>query len=365
MSNYKVWSSDNHIMEPADLWTERIDPKFKDRAPRIVRENGNDKWYCEGQPFGNIGSNQQAGQRFEDPSKINREGVMDTVRLGGVDPDAHVVDLDVDGVQGGVLYPSQGLTLWGIPPSDLLSAIFRAYNDYLASFCSPHPNRLKGIAMVNVDSVSDAVSELERIRKIGLAGAMISIEPILPYKSPEYEPLWAAAQDLDIPLSLHTGTHRWRPGKVITNGVNFVLREIETRQCINDMIMTGVFERYPKLDVGAVEFEISWAPFFMDSMDYAYKDLGGYSKGYQFKNDAVPSDFFRQNIFISFQEDDVGIQIRHYVGVKNLMWGSDYPHAESTFPKSREILDRILDGVPEDEQAQIAGSNLARLYHFE
>ena len=207
--------------------------------------------------------------------------------------------------------------------------------------------------MVNVASVSDAVGELERMRKIGLAGAMISIEPLVGYGSAEYEPLWACAEDLDIPLSLHTGTHRWRPGKVITNSVNFVLREIETRQCINDMIMSGVFERHPKLKVGAVEFEISWAPFFMDSMDYAYRDLGGYSKGYKFKNEAIPSDFMRSNIFYSFQEDAVGIRLRDYVGVDNLMWGSDYPHAESTFPKSREILERILEGVPVEEQAKI------------
>ena len=84
----------------------------------------------------------------------------------------------------------------------------------------------------------------------------------------------------------------------------------------------------------------------------------------RFKDDLVPSDFFRRNVFISFQEDGLGIQLRSYVGVENLMWGSDYPHAESTFPRSREIVDRILQGVPDEEKREIAGENVARLYHF-
>ena len=362
---YKAWSSDSHIMEPADLWTSRIDKKFLERAPRMVREGEFDQWYCEGVPFGNIGVNQQAGLRFEDPESMTQPGVMDTARPGGVDPDAHVEDMKLDGIEGGVLYPSQGLTIWQVPASDLLSAIFRAYNDYLSDFCSPHPNQLKGIAMVNVDSVEDAVGELQRVAKNGMAGAMISVRPLLRYNEQAYNDLWACAQDLEMPLSLHTGTFRWRPGQAFVNAVDYALRDLDPRQCINDMITTGVFERYPKLKVGVVEFEISWAPFFMDSMDFLYKDVYLGRQGKQFKNEMLPSDFFRQNVFLGFQEDDVGIQLRHYIGVDNLVWGSDYPHAESTFPRSREILEEIFHGIPEDEKSKIAGENTAKLYHFE
>ena len=94
--------------------------------------------------------------------------------------------MDLDGIAGGVLYPSQGLTLWQVPDSDLLSASFRAYNNYLADFCNPHPKRLKGIAMVNVDSVEDGVQELERSAKLGLVGAMISVLPALRYDHSRY-----------------------------------------------------------------------------------------------------------------------------------------------------------------------------------
>ena len=370
MPTYKYISSDSHIVEPADLWEKRIGREYGDRAPRLVKEGDHDQWYCDGQRFGFIGVNQQAGLRFDEPEKLTIEGTMEAVPLGGLDPDAHVKDMELDGVAGGVLYPSQALTVYRIADSDLLSAICRAYNDYLSEFCNAHPDRLKGIAMINVDDVEDAVGELERTSKMGLAGAMITIRPFLRYDHTSYERLWAVAQDLDMPLSLHTGTIRSLAETELTDGspsanpFDFAIREYDPRKCINAMIFSGVFERYPKLMVGAVEFEISWAPYFIGRMDVFYQEKALGVSGRRFKDGAVPSDFFRRNVFISFQEDDLGIQLRHHVGVDNLMWGSDYPHAESTFPRSQQIVERILEGVPEEEKRKIAGENTARLYHF-
>ncbi len=367
MSEYRIISSDSHVIEPEDLWEERIDKRFRDRAPRLHHQEDADQWICDGMSFGAIGINQQAGVRFEDPEQLSIAGSMDTVPLGGLDPTEHVKDMELDGVDAGVLYPSQGLTLFRVPASDIVSAAFRAYNDYLAEFCSPYPSRLKGIAMVNVDDVEEGVAELNRAAKLGLVGAMISVDPVLPYSHSAYDRFWAAAQDLHMPLSLHTGTMRWKPGMNTTSlevqsTFEFANREYNPRQCVNDMIFAGVFERYPKLKVGVVEFEIAWAPYFMNRMDEFYQQRAVGVHGIRFKNDILPSDFFRNNVFIGFQEDDLGIQLRHHIGVDNLLWGSDYPHAESTFPRSREILEQILDGVPEEEQAKIAGANTAKLY---
>jgi predicted TIM-barrel fold metal-dependent hydrolase len=369
MSSYRVISSDSHMIEAADLWEKRIDRRFKDRAPRIVHTEESDQWYCDGVPFGFIGINQQAGLRFETPEELTIAGKMETVRPGGTDPHAHVKDLELDGVAGGVIYPSQGLTLFRIPDSDLLSACFRAYNDHLAEFCAPYPHCLKGIAMVNVDDVDEGVHELERAARMGLAGAMIATGPAVRYDHSDYEPFWAAAQDLDMPLSLHTGCERWQPGMDISThtleALHYPTVDFHMRNSIAAMILSGVFERYPKLKVGAVEFEISWAPYFMGRLDDAYQHRAAGQTGFRFKGGGLPSEMFRRNIFISFQEDDLGIQLRHHVGVDNLLWGSDYPHAESTFPRSREIVERMLDGVAEDEKAKIVGENTARLYHFD
>ena len=369
MTEYRAISSDSHIVEPEDLWENRIDRPFKDRGPRLLHEDDGDQWICDGLRFGAIGINQQAGVRFEDPEKLTVGGNMDTVPMGGLDPDEHVKDMVQDGVSGGVLYPSQSLTLFQVPSSDVLSASFRAYNDYLAEFCSAHPDWLKGIAMINVDDIEDGTRELERASKLGLCGAMISVNPTIPYLHPGYNQLWATAEDLDMPISLHVGTPRWKPGMDMAGataqeGGDYPNREYDPRNCVYNMIFSGVFEQYPKLKVGVVEYEISWAPYFMSRMDnlYEHRALGVHGK--RFKNSTLPSDFFKSNIFIGFQEDELGIQLRHHIGVENLLWGSDYPHAESTFPRSRQILEEIFEGIDEEDKVKIAGENTAKLYHF-
>ena len=134
---------------------------------------------------------------------------------------------------------------------------------------------------------------------------------------------------------------------------------------VTDLIFNGVFERFPKLQIGCVEQQVSWAPHLVDRMDYNYKQRSGGMMGMRFKNDMLPSDFFRRNVFIGFQEDALGVQLRDYIGVETLQWGSDYPHEESTFPRSRETLEEILSGCTEEEKALIAGGNAARIYRLD
>ena len=374
MAGYRAISSDSHVVEPPDLWTSRVEPRFRDRAPHLVREGDVDWWYYDGMRGGSVITGTQAGIRFEDPSLIRERHVnsdaFEKVRPGGYIPEAHVKDLDEDGVYGGVLYPSAGLMFYSnIHDSDLLTVTLRAYNDWLAEFCSPFPNRLKGIAMLNMDDVQVGVAEMERCARIGLAGVMVPVYPPegRAYDSPEYEPLWAAAQDLELPIGLHTGLIRMGPGetmdKLMTPSYH-VNRDHWARVSLTDMIASGVFERYPKLQVGSVEEEVSWAIYFLERLDYVYTERTRGDDWPPFKNDMLPSDFFHRNVFISFQEDGMGISNRDIVGVDNLLWGSDYPHRESTFPKSRQVLEDILADCTEEEKAKIAGGNTARIYHF-
>jgi predicted TIM-barrel fold metal-dependent hydrolase len=136
------------------------------------------------------------------------------------------------------------------------------------------------------------------------------------------------------------------------------------RVSLGHVIFTGVFERYPRLRIGSVEHELSWVPHFLERLDYTYTQRARRPWWYRFKGSMLPSDFFHRNVFLSFQEDYLGIRDRAYIGVDALMWGSDYPHTEATFPRSRQILGRILEGVPDEEQRQITVTNAARLYHF-
>src|SRR5262252_9404109 len=133
-----ILSSDSHVFEPPDLWTKRID-----RADQIVIEAD--------QILSGIGLISNAGARFEAPETISGQGLFEDVPRGGYDPEQHLADMRLDGVSGEVLYPSQGLFYFRVADTALMSAIFRAYNDWLADFCATDRGRLKGIAMINLD----------------------------------------------------------------------------------------------------------------------------------------------------------------------------------------------------------------------
>jgi predicted TIM-barrel fold metal-dependent hydrolase len=372
MTTYKMLSSDSHVIEPSDLWEQRIELRFRERAPRVVQEADGDWWMVDGYRTNSFQGGAQAGKRFEAPEELKPAARFAEVRPGAYLPEEHLKDNELDGVYGSVLYPTEGLLLFSVPDSALLTAIFRVYNDWIADFCNAASSRLKGIAMINVDDVPAAVKELERCRARGLAGAMITVYPpeTHSYDHADYEPLWAAAQDLEMPLSLHIATNRpspqqaWEEFRVIKPAL-FANADHWVRVSLGHMIFSGVFERYPRLHVGSVEHELSWIPHFLDRLDYTYTQRAQREGWQRFKSAALPSDFFHRNVFLSFQEDQLGIRDRALIGVDNLMWGSDYPHTEATFPRSQQILGRILAGVPAPEREKITCSNVARLYHFD
>src|SRR5438874_10796666 len=322
-----ILSSDSHVFEPPDLWTTRIDAAFRDRAPRMERHAGADQLVVEAdQVLSGIGLIANAGARFDAPETISGRGRFEDVHRGGYDPEQHLADMALDGVAGEVLYPSQGLFYFKVPAPQRMSAICRAYNDWLAEFCRTDPARLKGIAMINLDDVQDGIRELEHAAHLGLAGAMITEYPAEDrrYDQPEYEPFWAAAAALDMPLSLHTATRR--QGKIRGAGPG-TLRDASSRATkafypalsMCDMIFSGVFERHPRLTLAIVEFELAWAPNVLSSMDYTYRERHGEAI-YRFKGGMLPSDFFHRNVVLSFEEDAIGIRLRDVIGVDNMMW---------------------------------------------
>jgi len=368
-------SSDSHIIEPPDLWTERIDAAYRDRAPRVVKEDDGDFWYIDGQKSMSF-LGVQTGDRFEkDATELTTVARFEDVRTAAYDPAGYIEENRGDGIVGSVIYPSEALLAYSIPDSDLCSATMRAYNDFIAEFCAHDPARLKGIGLINVDDPADAVSEMKRIRDLGLEGMMITVLPPADhaYDDPMYEDVWSAAVDLDLPISMHVATGRslLSPSATQTSvqkGITeaaFYLQDHFVRKSIGEMIFSGVFMRHPKLRVGSIEHEVSWAPFFLFQADYVYTDRPVRGDWLRFPDGTLPSDYFKQNVFLSFQEDKVGIRVRDVSGVEGLMWGSDYPHTESTFPRSREITDDILADVPQEERNLILRDNAARLYGFD
>ncbi|MGH7028934.1 MAG: amidohydrolase family protein [Stellaceae bacterium] len=378
MAAYKLISADSHIVEPPDMYTTRIEPKFRDRAPRMERRKTPggreyDAWVLGGAQVGTLGAVMQAGQRFEDPSQIDFLGVWEDVRKGAYDAHAMITENEEDGVWGSCLQPSQGLFWYRVPDSELLTEVCRVYNDWITDFCTPYPERLKGIAMLNVDDVGVAVKELERSKKLGLVGAFIPVSPLPehPYRDPVYDPLWAAAQDHQMPLLLHIATPRHGiPGNEFTMDVSEMTgagrsnTDYWVRYSLSAMVFAGVFDRFPRLKVGSVEHEAAWIPHWLKQMDFTYRERPVFTKGWQSREGMLPSDYWHRNMFVEFMEDDIGVEFRKHIGVDNMLWGSDFPHAESTWPQSKQFLDRIFAGVPEEDCRKITADNAAKMFGF-
>jgi len=378
MAEYKLISADSHIVEPPDMYAGRIAPKFRDRAPKMERRKTPtgreyDAWVIDGLQVGTLGAVMQAGQRFEDPSQIDFLGVWEDVRKGGYDPHAMIKENEEDGVWGSCLQPSQGLFWYRLADSELLSAICGAYNDWITDFCKPYPERLKGIGMLNVDDVDEACQELERCKKLGLVGVFIPVSPLpdKPYRHPVYERLWWTAQDADMPLLMHIATNRAGvPGCEFTinvgelTGAGRSTTDHWVRYSLSAMLFAGVFDRYPRLKVGSVEHEAAWIPHWLKQMDFTYRERPVFTKGWKSREGMLPSDYWRRNMFVEFMEDDLGLEMRTHIGVATMLWWSDFPHAESTWPKSQNFLEHIFAGVPEGDRRKITSDNAAKLFGF-
>ena len=373
-----IVSTDSHVIEPPDLWSARLPRSLRDRGPLLVADDDADWWYIDGLKLMSVHGGADVGVRFDDQAKLRMSARMSEVRRGGYEPDHKLADMDADGVDREVVYTTLGLQLWRLPDTTILQSLFAAYNDWIAEFCAAAPDRLTGVALVLLDDVDAGIAELRRSARLGLRGAMISVYPdeSIAYDHPRYEPFWAAAAELGVVLSLHIGTNRVLPptSSSASNATsNMALKFLSTparystsahwvQLSLANMIFSGVFERHPALKVVSLEHEIAWVPHFLQSMDYTYTQRARRSQWYRFGGDALPSDFFHRNVMISFQEDALGLRLRDVVGVGNLVWGSDYPHAESTFPHSRTILDRLFAEIPAAERTQILDTNATALY---
>src|ERR1700736_350987 len=216
-----VISADSHMMEPANLWVERLDAKYKDDAPRVVKSDnkGDFLFVAPGIPSFPVAGGFAAGRSGQELKDFLSEAGQDkgyeAARPSGWDPAERLKDQDIDGVKAEAIYTTLGMPLFGLDDDELRRACFSVYNDWVAEFRSYCPPRLHPIALLSLDDIPLAVKELERCAKMGLKGAMIwGVPPDdKPYYSEIYDPFWAAAQQLKLPLSLHVVTQRNQKGK--------------------------------------------------------------------------------------------------------------------------------------------------------
>jgi predicted TIM-barrel fold metal-dependent hydrolase len=367
MSQNTVISADSHVFEPVDLWDRRLDAKYRENGPRFVNNWQGKKgtWFvAEGIAPRAIASIAAAGIPKEDLVKF-KDVLHKDLRAGGYDPAERLKDQDVDGVSAEVLYATYAMNLYAMPNAEFQEASFNAYNDWMCEMCSHAPDRLVGLSLISMYDVPKAVKALERWTKRGLRGSMIAVVPPegSEYSDKTYEPFWAKAEDMQVPISIHTLTSSrkalYRFDRETRGAARYPENPMEVMLTLGEILTSGLFDRFPRLRVVLAEADTGWLPWLLQRVDRGQER---YAKQNGVTTKLKPSEYFHRNVSASFIQDRVGVFNRGSIGVENLMWSSDYPHTDSTWPKSRESIEHDFVGVSEADRYKMTVTNAAKLY---
>ena len=359
-TTYPIISADSHITEPPNMYTDHIDPSFRARAPRLQHVDGvGDMFVIDGMqtpvPMGIVAA---AGKPAEE---IRLMGVrFEELHPGGWNPEARLQDQTRDGVAAEVIYPTVGMVICNHKDLEYKRACCDAYNRWMAEFCGAHPQRLLGAGQTAMRTPAEGIKDIESIKALGLRGVMMPGHPgVEDYDSPVYDDFWRAAIELRLPLSFHILTTRSEH----TRGprMNAFLAIIRGCQDIIGMlILGGVFERHPQLKVVCVEADAGWVPHFMYRMDHAYKRHRYWMKGKELQR--LPSEYFRDHIALTFQDDWTAFQFANLMGPNQLMWANDFPHSDSTWPWSQDVIKEQTAHLSDAQRKRILHDNVSDLY---
>lgn len=366
------YSCDSHVVEPPEVF-EGLDRQFGDRAPQVLRnERGDRSAVTLGGipiPVGRFGI---AGHRLDDPATHELIGRgYEGLNQGVFDPAARLKEQEQDGIAGEVMYPSVNMLTFSLPDREVARAIFRRHNDWIRDYCSENPERLIGVACLPLPDVDEAIHELERVANMGIRGVAIPCtDPAdKPYFHPDYEPFWRAAESSGLPITMHIfcGSawdmgfpKQW--GAPATSIMGYTLAHAGVAVTLGHLIYGGVAQRHPSLRFVAAEFEAGWVAHFLQRLDHAT---------YRTRNEASPdlilepSEYFHRQFLVTFEDDEIGVRTRDVIGVKNMLWGNDYPHHDSIWPHSMHVIERIFAGVPQNEVADMTSHNVIDLYRID
>ncbi len=359
---YELISADSHVNPPATIWRDYLSAEFRDRAPRLESTDEGDFQVFEGRRTPILGINAMAGREFQDYSlNVRRQSDQ---RPGGWEPAERLKDQDIDGVQAEVLYGGGPL-----PSQDaaLRRASYLAYNDWLADFCAVNPKRLLGMAYIPCETVDGAIVEVRRMARKGLAGAVI---PRFPpgagnWFDPQWKGLWHTLVEVGWPAGVHVGGRGRVSAMPSTDSTGFLadllMSKFAMGEAIAILVLSGILERHPQLCVISVEGQIGWMSFAHYYLDHLWERHRYWTKS-ELKE--RPSYYFRRQVYATFMEDPVGLRECHQIGVDRIMWSSDYPHSETTWPKSKELTEGWFRDFDARDREKICAGNARHLYNL-
>jgi predicted TIM-barrel fold metal-dependent hydrolase len=378
--DFRDWviDADTHITEPGDLWTRRLPAKFRERAPRLVRnpESQWDVWQIgDSSPFVPVGFTAVAGWPEPFPSAPRN---MDEVPRAAYDAAARLAYMDSIGIWAMAIYPNVGgfgsQAFLNLRDAELMLACVQAYNDFLLEWIAPDPRRFIPICAMPFWDVAASVREMERCAQRGHKGVLFTGEPQthgMPLLGDRHwDPFWAAAADHDLPVSFHIGTGDFgefskermaATGPGATNAVVAVGLFLDNGKQLVDLLLSGVLARHPRVRVVSVESGIGFLPFILEACDYTfeYSDVRRQRPEFTLK----PSEYFRRQVYgCYFFEEFAPRHLLDAIGVDNVLFETDYPHPVCLYGNVREKIDAGLRGQPEAVRRKVLFDNAAKLY---
>ena len=360
-----IVDADGHVVEPEAAWAGLPD----EQRPRIHADANGYEHVVVGAteilavPLGSLA---RPGSTFDDPSSFRP---LAEAQPGGSDPVARLADMDREGIDQAVLYPTIGLYFSLVEEPAGGVALARAYNDWLAAYCAADPRRLFGAALLPLQDPGAAADELRRaVSDLGFVAGFVRPNPCAGRSLPDraYEPLWRAAEELDVPIGVHEGSSVSVPTLGSDRPFNPLLlhavsHSFEAMLACGQLIAFGVLERHPALRVVFLESSGGWAPFWLERLDEQAESFGGFCPEMRLR----PSEYFARQCAISFEVGERTLPaLAPLVGSERIVWGSDYPHHDATFPGAVEAIRATVAPCPTATQARVLGLNARTLYRL-
>ena len=374
MDDMILISVDDHIIEPPSLFGGRLPVSFAGREPRVARfESGEERWLMEGRKIASVGPSAVAGRNREEmgiePTRY------DQLRAGCWSIADRLGDMNANGVLSSMNFPSMpgfaGERFFVGEDKALMLALIQAYNDWhLEEWAGLEPGRMIPMALLPLWDIDLAIAELERMRAQDCAVVTFPEQPVaygLPsIHSGHWDRLFAAITDLDITVAIHIGTSGGTaqpPSLDSPADVGNTLINIQIVGPVADLIFSPILRNHPTLRIAMSEGCMGWVPFLKERADAAYRNHRFWT--HQDLGDLMPSDLIERHFLFCFHEDDFGLRIRHEVGLRQITWECDFPHCDSTWPRSPERLWRSVHDVPKDEIDLITHGNAMRFLKFD
>jgi predicted TIM-barrel fold metal-dependent hydrolase len=375
----EVIDADGHVVEPDTVWSDYSEPEFRDR---LDMPGGGVQALGIGRAYPAVAALPLPDKDDDEfwAAEIGGEGWDEDSRSkmgrpGGYDPDARLVDMDAEGIDVAVLYPTSMLT-W-VEEVDLFGAACRAYNNWMRDYCSAAPSRLYGVGVVPFQDVEAACVEMRRcVEQLGHVAVMLrpaSYEANKKLNHPDYDPFWRAATELGCPIGIHPSPHPDMANACkllgLADGVTDVMAGLALQQGLTNafdvqmavglFVLGGICERHPELQVAFLEGSGGWIVPMLERFDHQFRIFGSPDQR------SLPSELFERQCMISFDPDEITLAFTaEHLGADKVLWASDYPHPDAKIPGVVKELKEAVATLPPESQTEVLGASARRFYRL-